>query len=368
MRKQRYKVIGLMSGTSLDGVDVAILDTDGEQVFALGDTAFRPYSAQEQAILVEATQDALGWQFKGPPPNSFARAEQVIHHAHVEAVEQLGNHGAQLIGFHGQTVLHHAPKAGKAGQTLQLGDGAVLARALGVNTVFDFRSADVAVGGQGAPLAPVYHKALLERSGLGAGTAVLNIGGVSNITVIDSHGNLLASDCGPGNGPLDNWVNQHGLGDYDKDGRISLGGTPDFKCVAAWLKREFFKQPPPKSADRYDFDVLGDLVVMSPQDGAATLCAFMALSVENCVRQLNQTIETIVVCGGGRHNSAMMMALGDSLHCKAISADDLGWDGDALEAQAFAFMAVRSVRGLPISYSGTTGVIKPMVGGRIAKK
>lgn len=361
------KIAGLMSGTSLDGVDAAILTTDGESIEAFGPAAFRPYSAPEREILASATRDALAWQFKGPKPGSFARAQEIIHTAHIEAVRMLGEDDIDLIGFHGQTVLHHAPQERRRGQTLQLGDGGALARELGVDTVYDFRSHDVAAGGQGAPLAPIYHKALLERAGLEQGAAVLNIGGVSNITLIGADGRLHASDCGPGNGPLDSWMARHGLGAYDKDGRLSLSGTPDFARIEGWLRRDFFTKPAPKSADRYDFDVLPAMHGLSAANGAATLCGFTALSAAHTVRKMSQTVDTLIVCGGGRHNPAMMLALADSLHCTVKSADDLGWDGDALEAQAFAFMAARSVRGLPLSYAGTTGAPKPMTGGVLAK-
>lgn len=364
-------IIGLMSGTSLDGVDAAVLLTNGEQIDAFGKTAFRPYTRSERLILEQATQDALKWQFSGLAPNSFARAAHIIHQAHIEAVQMIGMQGIDLIGFHGQTLLHQAPTGGRKGQSLQLGEGEVLAQALGVDVVYDFRSADIAAGGHGAPLAPIYHKALLERSGLGlasgAGCAVLNLGGVGNVTLIDAAGTLHASDCGPGNGPLDVWTKQHGLGDYDKGGQLSLSGTPDFTLIERWLMRRFFTLPYPKSADRYDFDVLGDLDGFSAANGAATLCAFTAISVANTVNKMTQSIEKVVVCGGGRHNPAIMMALGDSLHCDVVHADDIGWDGDALEAQAFAYMAARFTQGLPSSLPSTTAVTYPTIAGRIAK-
>ncbi len=370
------KIIGLMSGTSLDGVDAAMLITNGEQIKDFGKTAFRPYSAQERLILQEATQDALAWQFNGPEPKSFRGAANIIHQAHIEAVQMIGTDGIDLIGFHGQTLLHHAPqKAGRGhkgnkarlGRSLQLGEGRVLAKALGVDVVYDFRSADIAAGGHGAPLAPIYHKALLERAGRGAGSAVLNIGGVSNITLISADGELMASDCGPGNGPLDNWAAQHGAGAFDKDGALSLAGSPDFTLIERWLERPFFEALPPKSADRYDFDVLGDMAAISAQDGATTLCAFTARSVQKCLSKMGQAIEICVVCGGGRHNKAMMLALTESLKCEIISADDLGWDGDALEAQAFAFMAARFMQGLPSSAPLTTGATGSIIAGRLAK-
>ena len=367
---KRYTVIGLMSGTSLDGVDAAVLHTDGRQQVETGAHLFRPYSADERALLAQTMQDALEWNFIGPPPNSFARAETMIDTAHKESVRALmKKSGLQtadinLIGFHGQTVLHRAPKGEQKGQTLQIGNGQDIANSLEISTVYDFRTADVAVGGQGAPLAPIYHKCLIRTAE--SVTAVLNIGGVSNITIITPDGGLLASDCGPGNGPLDAWVSHHDLGAYDKDGLLSLSGTPDITLLEAWMKRAFFQSAVPKSADRYDFDVLSSMGSLSAEDGAASLAMFCALGVQNTLRKYMQSVDNIVVCGGGRHNRAIMAALTQITNAMVLDSDDMGWEGDALEAQAFAYMAVRHIKGLPISFPGTTGVITPMTGGNLA--
>ena len=371
--KKIYRTIGLMSGTSLDGVDAAIIETDGETIFGFGATLSRAYSDGERAVLESATQKALQWNFSGPQPNEFALAEDVLHQTHKAAVEALlqesglSSSGIDLIGFHGQTVLQRAPTPSKIGQTLQLGNGDKLARALGIDVAYDFRSADVEAGGQGAPLAPIYHKALLHRAGLGAETAILNIGGVSNFTLLSSAGELIASDAGPGNGPLDQWVKKKGLGEYDKDGAISLKGTPDFTRLEAWLAIGFFKLPVPKSADRYDFDVLPRMHGLSAEDGAATLCAFTALAVADTLRQTGCDVSQIVVCGGGRRNPVIMSALREAVDCQITSAEAVGWDGDALEAQAFAYLAVRTLKRLPLSFPKTTGVKAEMSGGVVAK-
>lgn len=365
--KQQY-VIGLMSGTSLDGVDAAVLRTDGETVSEFGPAIERTYSAEERKILAEATQDALAWDFNGPPPNSFARAEAVIHAAHIEAVKSLiqkwGRRPA-LIGFHGQTVLHRPPASGQNGQTLQLGDGNVLARALGIPTAYDFRTADMRAGGQGAPLAPIYHAALLEMNDLPPESCVLNIGGVANFTMY-INGKLVATDCGPGNGPLDSWVQQCGLGDYDQNGALSLAGTPDFNRLAGWMRRDFFHARPPKSADRWDFDVLPSMHGMTPQDGAATLASFCAMGVADTLKHYGARPEMVIACGGGRKNAAICAALTEQNIGKIVTAEQVGWHGDDLEAQAFAFLAKRHLRGLPLSYPGTTGVKAPTSGGKIA--
>jgi len=364
---KRYMALGLMSGTSLDGVDAAVIETDGETIFGFGRTYFRPYTKDEQDILNAATQAALQWKFTGPPPNVSAQAEAVIHQAHIEAAQALMSDEIDIVGFHGQTVLHRPPTPTQKGQTLQLGDGQVLAAALGVDVVYDFRTKDVGAGGQGAPLAPIYHEALLENVGGLRPAAVLNIGGVSNVTLVTADGKLLATDCGPGNGPLDSWVQMCGRGNYDKDGALALTGTPDFTLIDKWLARAFFAKPVPKSADRWDFDVLADLKNNKPEDGAATLVGFTAMAIAHTLAQYNMLLASVIICGGGRKNPAIMAALREQNIGKIVSAKQVGWRGDDLEAEAFAYLAVRSVKDLPLSYPGTTGVGKPVCGGVLAK-
>ncbi len=366
MDDHRMRVIGLMSGTSLDGVDAAIIETDGEQIFALGKSVTVPFSADTDFKAV--MEAAIEWQFIGPQPNIFSKAEKDIHAAHIEAVKALGaaRVNIDLIGFHGQTVLHRPAVGGRNGETLQLGDGAVLARQFGVPCAYDFRSDDVAAGGQGAPLAPIYHKALCDYSGLTGRIAVVNIGGVSNVTLIDADAPLIATDCGPGNGPLDSLVQKNTGRSYDKDGALSIAGIPNFDIIDQWLKRDFFMRQVPRSADRYDFDVLADLNGVPAEDACATLCSFTAQAIARDLKTFNP--QTIIVCGGGRLNQAIMGML--AVHCTGgavVSAEAVGWDGDALEAQAFAYLAVRTLRGLPISFPGTTGASKPMKGGKIAR-
>ena len=372
-----YCAIGLMSGTSLDGVDAAIIETDGERVFSFGETVSLPYSDMERSVLETATQKAIAWNFAGPPPSEFAAAEDILHQTHVAAVQALIFKSKRemsdfdLVGFHGQTVLHRAPSSpGNGmpikGETLQIGNGPKLARTLGLDVVYDFRRADVAAGGQGAPLAPIYHKALLDMAELGAGSVILNVGGVSNFTILNAHGDLIASDTGPGNGPLDQWVKQNGLGDYDKGGALSLRGLPDFARVEGWLEGNFFNLPVPKSADRYDFDVLPRMHGLSPEDGAATLCAFTAMAVDRTLAKTACEIERIIVCGGGRLNLAIMAALKQTTGACVTAAEAHGWDGDAIEAQAFAYLAARTKKRLPFSFPKTTGVKTAMTGGRLA--
>lgn len=362
-----YRAIGLMSGTSLDGVDAAIMDTDGERAFSFGVSAFRAYTPDEQAVLHKATQAALSWNFKGAPPRVFVQAEGIVHKAHIEAVEMLDVKGADIVGFHGQTILHRSPENGQNGKTLQLGDGQILADALGLDVVYDFRSADMRQGGQGAPLAPVFHSALVSKSENKKPVGVLNVGGVSNITIVTAKDEMFATDCGPGNGPLDSWVQSCGLGQYDEGGALALAGKSDFALIDQWLAAVFFKKPVPKSADRWDFNVLDDMKGKSAEDGAATLVAFTAMSIGAVIKKYAIDLKQLIVCGGGRYNRALMLALQEQGVAQVVSAEQAGWSGNDMEAQAFAYLAVRSLRGLPLSFPHTTGVYVPTTGGILAK-
>ena len=355
-----YTALGLMSGTSLDGVDVAVIETDGVDIFGFGQVSESTYSQADKTILNSVTQDALAWGFRGPSPNSFAQAEAIVDSAHISAI---GKMTADIVVYHGQTVLHHPPLSGKRGQTLQLGRGQVLADKLGVPVAYDFRTADVEAGGQGAPLAPIYHEALARYSELKGRVAVVNIGGVSNVTAIEDGKILWATDCGPGNGPLDSWVSPLTDAAYDKDGKLSFSGVVDFNKIKQWLEGGFFKRSIPRSADRYDFDVLGSMETMSLEDGAATLASLCAQAIARDLRRFNP--KTVIVCGGGRKNSAIMAMLDMHSDAQVVTAEHIGWDGDMLEAQAFAYLAVRTLKGLPISFPQTTGATRPLTGGRV---
>jgi len=361
-----------MSGTSLDGVDVAFLETNGQKINRFGPSLSLTYSADERAVLQQATQKALSWKFQGPRPKFFKTAEAVIHKTHLRAVKQLcKDHPVwakdlAMVGFHGQTVLHYPPKGAVKGQTLQLGDGQALAHALKVPVYYDFRTADIETGGQGAPLTPIYHQALTAYSKLTLPTAILNIGGVGNVTLITKNGYVIASDTGPGNGPLDSWMEKNGLGNFDPEGRYAMAGTPNFHIVKLWLDRAFFQKSVPRSADRYDFDVINDMDELSIEDGAATLAAFTTLAAVYTLNDMKEKPRSLIVCGGGRHNKAMMWMLHENLAAEVKTAEAVGWNSDAIEAQAFAYLAVRSKWKLPISFPTTTGVKTAISGGVLA--
>jgi anhydro-N-acetylmuramic acid kinase len=354
---EMLRAIGLMSGTSLDGVDAAWLETDGERVGRLGPSLTLPYDAALRADLRRLLDRAPALPRDDP---GVAEVAARLTACHVEAVRAIGR-PADIVGFHGQTILHRPDQR----LTWQIGDAALLARGSGVRVAWDFRSADVAAGGEGAPLAPVYHVALAAP--LPRPVAVLNIGGVANVTYIGADGAVLACDTGPGNGPLDDWAHRHGNDACDRDGELSAQGRVDAGVLARLLADPYLARPMPKSLDRLAFGATlaaSGLAGLSPADGAATLVAFTAEAVARTL--LPQAPRRWLVCGGGRHNPSLMTALRERLGAVA-PVEAAGWDGDALEAQCFGFLAVRVLRGLPLSFPGTTGVERPLPGGRLSE-
>ena len=353
------RVLGMMSGTSLDGVDAALIETDGVTVAATGPWRSAPYPA----ALGERLRAVIGARGRH---GDRAAAERDLTAFHADLAETLlGTAGGQghevaLVGFPGHTV-HHDPAAGF---TDQIGDGAALARRLGIDVVNDFRSADVRAGGQGAPLVPLFHAALARRNRLGTPLAVLNLGGVANLTWIGGcdDADLLAFDTGPGCAPIDDWARARTGAALDRDGRLALSGTVDRAALDALLAHPYFAAPPPKSLDRDAFDT-GPVRSLAAGDGAATLVAFTAEALRRALRHLPAPPARWLVSGGGRHNPALMAALAARLGVPCDPVERVGWQGDALEAQAFGFLAVRSLRGLPLSLPRTTGAPRPLTGG-----
>ncbi|PTQ68572.1 anhydro-N-acetylmuramic acid kinase [Celeribacter persicus] len=352
-------VAGCMSGTSLDGVDVALLRTDGVEIFEFGDTGFRPYSTAEQ----EMFRAELGtWR-------ASEALTELIETAHAEALSKLD--GFELIGFHGQT-LAHAPDEGR---TYQAGDGAVLAEVTGVPVVWDFRTADVEMGGQGAPLAPFYHHALSRFIGAQGPVAFLNLGGVGNLTWVDpvlsdpaAKGALLAFDTGPANAPVNDLMRARRGETFDAGGALASEGQPDMEIVAKGLEHPYFYKMPPKSLDRNDFHgVLKAVEALPDADAAATLTAFSAASVARAMEHCPSPPEALYVTGGGRHNATLMAMIAAGVDCPVMPVEEVGLDGDMLEAQAFAYLAVRVLRGLPTSAPTTTGVRAAIGGGRVSR-
>lgn len=369
--KRTMRVLGFMSGTSLDAVDMAVVETDGDVITAFGPCGERKLTAQTRLAVETATADARAWARGTPEPASFQHAARAVAEEHLAAAQGfLAAHGLtaadiDLAGFHGQTVLHERPTIGRPeGRTVQLGDAALLARGLGVPVAYDFRTADVRAGGQGAPLAPIYHVARARASGLEPPLAVLNLGGVANITYIGPGDDLTAFDTGPANGMVDLWVQSLTDQRMDEGGNLARVGTVDEAALAAYLSHPYFRVDGPKSLDRYDFS-LDPVQHLSLQDGAATLTAFTAASVALGMAACSAAPSALVLCGGGRHNPTLVQAIRDRVTTKVMTAEDLGWRGDAIEAEAFAYLAARTLVGLPISFPGATGVPTAMTGGRI---
>ncbi|HEY5238395.1 MAG TPA: anhydro-N-acetylmuramic acid kinase [Rhizomicrobium sp.] len=363
------KAIGLMSGTSLDGVDAALLDTDGEGVAVPGPALTAPYDSETRGLLRAALDAAREVEAGAPVPYSIRVAERRLTEVHAEAVHallakaELAARDVDLIGFHGQTILHRPEQR----WTWQIGDGELLARLTGIDVVNDFRSADVKAGGQGAPLVPLYHAALArEATRIVPPVAVVNIGGVANITYI-SGGEILAFDTGPGNAPIDDWAQKHAGLPLDENGALAASGRVDGDVLAQMLDHDFFARRPPKSLDRMDFGMEA-VAHLSPADGAATLTAFTAATIARAREHFPDPATMWIVCGGGRHNATLMRELRARVNADVLSAEDAGWRGDFIEAEAFAYLAARSVQGLPLSLPTTTGVQQPMAGGKLFKR
>lgn len=364
--KQMFKgkamrALGAMSGTSLDGVDAAVLVTDGETINAFGATAYRAYTDDERGLL----KGALGkWQ-----SDDVSAAAELIETTHARIMN--GFEDIDIIGFHGQTLAHEPGGRG----THQIGDGAVLAEVLRTPVVWDFRSADVELGGQGAPLAPFYHFALAKWAKFDGPVAFLNLGGVGNLTWVDpsksqphDDGALLAFDTGPANAPINDLM-QLRLGlSADDGGALASKGHVNEAIVTAYLQNRYFFRMPPKSLDRDSFASLGDAVGhLNDADAAATLTAAAAMAVAQGLEHCPVPPNAIYVCGGGRKNNTLMQMLGASCNMSVVAVEDIGLDGDMLEAQAFAYLAMRVARGLPTSCKGTTGVRAAVCGGTLSR-
>ncbi len=364
------RAIGLMSGTSLDGVDVALLDTDGERIAAFGPTGYRPYTEDERALLRQALAQGASLTGRAARPGVLAEAEDFVTAVHAETVEALiarehiDRAGVALVGFHGQTVIHKPA----AQLTVQIGDGAALARRLKLPVAFDFRQADICAGGQGAPLVPVFHRALARDLKRAHPIAVLNVGGVANVTFVDG-GDPIACDTGPGNALLDDFMRARTGAPYDNHGDVAATGKPDQAFIERVLADPFFTLKPPKSLDRnsFGFPNIG-LPDFSVPDGAATLSLLTVEAVGLIVPKLPAAPKSWVVAGGGARNRTLVKMLKARLAPAMVeTADEVGWSADALEAQAFAYLAVRVLNGLPYTFPSTTGVPRPMPGGIIAQ-
>ena len=354
--------LGAMSGTSLDGVDAAMVLTDGETIAEFGPHAYHPFAEAERATI----RAAFG-RWPGDP--GVEAAAEVIECAHAELLARFS--GADVVGFHGQTLAHDPGQRG----THQCGNGALLAEVLGTAVVWDFRSADVAMGGQGAPLAPFFHFACAKWAGATEPVAFLNLGGVGNLTWVDpgcatpeTPGALLAFDTGPANAPINDLMQARLGRAQDEGGTLAATGQVDEAAVARFLDHPYFFKMPPKSLDRNEFHAALQVVdSLSTPDAAATLTAIAAASVARGAEHFPRPVTRLLVTGGGRHNATMMRELSARLSCPVAPVEAAGLNGDMLEAQAFAYLAVRVMRGLPTSCPATTGVPAAVGGGQISR-
>lgn len=344
-----YTAIGMMSGTSLDGIDVALVSTDGKDATQLLDFKTYPYDQDTK----RAVKDVFGAR-KGS--KAVDKAEYLITKAHIDAIRAFG-HSADVIGFHGQTI-HHDP-AKKF--TWQIGDCQLLANETGIDVVGDMRQADIAAGGQGAPLLPLCHRSFAAT--VPKPIAILNLGGVGNVTWLgeDRH-DILAFDTGPANAPIDDLVQAKTGEPFDSSGKRALAGQPLQRLIDEWLDNPFFDQAPPKSLDRNQWDVSA-VVEFKLEDAVATLTQFSVQSVIKSLAHLPSKPRALYVAGGGSQNKAMMQWLNEALDYPVQPVETLGWNGEALEAQGFAYLAVRSLQGLALTVPTTTGVPEPMSGG-----
>ncbi len=374
MDKKVYTAIGLMSGTSLDAVDCALIETDGYEFVRPLDFVSLSYDEETRAQI----RACYGQKSRDIP--QVVETERIVALEHAKAIKALLEKAGRdadtidLIGFHGQTI-YHAPKDGI---TIQIGDADFLARETGIDVVADFRSADVKAGGEGAPLAPLYHRARIHSAQQEFPVVVLNIGGVSNVTWIGAKADeIMAFDCGPGNALMDDWAKRHTGQPYDKDGALAASGMAQDDLVRDWLHHDYFKKAPPKSMDRDQWDIAGlgrlshELNSISSADGAATFLKFTVEAIVTSAAFMPETPKHWYACGGGRHNKALMRALEARLAQEGLGAlhsvDMLGWDGDATEAECFAYLGVRSLLGEFISLPATTNVPQKITGGQMHK-
>jgi anhydro-N-acetylmuramic acid kinase len=362
-----FRALGAMTGTSMDAIDLALVETDGRATLKFGPKASFAFSEADRALLRAAVAAAAALNRRDERPGPLAQAETLITQRHLEAVraflerEGLSPAAIDLIGFHGQTVLHRPER----GLTVQLGDGAFLARQAGIDVVYDLRAADLERGGQGAPLVPVYHAALAQACGIDAPMLFVNIGGVANVTFCAPGAPPLACDVGPGNALLDDLMLTRTGRPMDADGATARAGRVDEAALTALLANCYFARKPPKSLDRNAFDP-APVAGLSLEDAAATLVAFTTEGILSAFSFVPKTPELIVLCGGGAHNPALVEDIAARAPCPVRRAEDFGWDSQAIEAQAFAYLAVRSAKGLPLTFPGTTGVREPATGGKLA--
>lgn len=350
----------------MDGVDAALIRTDGRTVSEFGPTLFRPYGSEERQVLFAALRDARGMTGRNDRFGSLDAAEAIVTVAHLKAVASLLVRAEaegikpDVIGFHGQTVLHNPDH----GFSVQIGKAEALSGRFGLPVVHDFRTADIDAGGEGAPLVPVFHRALCRRAGLALPAAILNLGGVANLTIVGEGDDILAFDTGPGNALIDDTVFRVTGAPYDDCGKIAAGGKVDEAAVARLMEHSFFAEPAPKSLDRNVFSA-NTIKGLGFADRVATLTAFTAEGVAAGLRLANIPVGTVIVAGGGARNATLVGMIAARTGVNVVGAGSVGFDADFLEAQAFAYLAVRRLMNLPSTFPTTTGTPRPVVCGAV---
>lgn len=344
--------IGLMSGTSLDGIDAGVIHTDGESHVELGDFVSKDYDADMRNMLRGAIAGSA----------DVTEVEEALTLLHADVVsdlleqEGMNKSDVDIIGFHGQTIDHDPDN----GVTVQIGNGRLLAQSLGIDVVNDFRRADVQAGGQGAPLVPIFHAALLANYPLPV--AAVNIGGVANVTWIGNKEHILAFDTGPGNALIDDYIFHHTGNKFDRDGLIAESGEVDNKVLAHWLDDPFFDKLPPKSLDRNYFSV-DDVEALTLEDAVATLTEYTAKTIAQSAEHFPVAVKAWYISGGGRRNLYLMERIQHYVEAEVHPIEKVGYNGDAVEAHAFGYLAVRCLRKLPNTFPSTTGSARAVVGG-----
>lgn len=360
--------LGLMSGTSMDGIDLAILKTDGENIVETVAAMAVTYQQYQRERLGEIMKEAKNIKQRDDRPHSIKQGEVEITQWHCEAIEKFMEKQkveVDVIGFHGQTVLHRPQES----LTVQLGLGEVMAKRFNTDVIYDFRAKDMEMGGQGAPMACVYHRALCKNRDVELPAVIVNVGGIANATYIDENDELIAFDCGPGNCLIDQWMQRHTDKKFDDKGKEAKKGKIVMAVVEKILENSFFSSPPPKSADRTDFAPLLNEEI-SLADGARSLTYVTAMGIVNAQSHFPKNVKTWIVSGGGRHNEVLMADIKELVKtndAKIVKTEEMKIDGDMMEAEAFAYLAVRAQMGMPLSYPTTTGCRKPTSGGVIVK-
>lgn len=363
MTEPTIRALGLMSGTSMDGIDAAILESDGHAIRALGPTVYQPYEDADRTLIRQAMDAARGLTDRDARPGVLGAAEDCITRRHSAVIARLLERSGpvDLVGFHGQTVFH----APDRGLTVQIGDAKALSDACRLPVVHDMRADDVARGGQGAPLAPVFHQAVAYHLGLDLPAAIVNIGGVANATWIGADGDLAACDTGPGNALMNDWVNRQTGADFDKDGALAAKGRVDDAALATLLDNPYFDLDWPKSLDRDAFS-LDPVSHLNLADGTATLAAFTVKTLAASLRRFERLPATVLISGGGARNPVLLQKLAEELGIPVLTMDQAGLSANFIEAQAFAYCAIRSTKGLALTFPGTTGIPVAASGGRLA--